>query len=30
MQFGMVGIGRMGQGLVLRAMEDGHEAVATT
>ena len=28
MQFGMVGIGRMGQGLVLRAMEDGHEAVA--
>lgn len=28
MQFGMVGIGRMGEGLVRRAMEDGHEAVA--
>jgi 6-phosphogluconate dehydrogenase len=28
MQFGMVGIGRMGQGLVRRAMRDGHEAVA--
>ena len=28
MQFGMVGIGRMGAGLVRRAMEDGHEAVA--
>lgn len=28
MQFGMVGIGRMGQGLVRRAMADGHEAVA--
>jgi len=28
MQFGMVGIGRMGQGLVRRAIRDGHEAVA--
>ena len=28
MQFGMVGIGRMGQGLVRRAMQDGHDAVA--
>lgn len=28
MQFGMVGIGRMGAGLVRRAMRDGHEAVA--
>lgn len=28
MQFGMVGIGRMGAGLVRRAMSDGHEAVA--
>ena len=28
MQFGMVGIGRMGAGLVRRAMLDGHEAVA--
>ncbi len=28
MQFGMVGIGRMGAGLVRRAMQDGHEAVA--
>jgi 6-phosphogluconate dehydrogenase len=28
MQFGMVGIGRMGAGLVQRAMRDGHEAVA--
>ena len=28
MQFGMVGIGRMGAGLVRRAMEDGHDAVA--
>ncbi len=28
MQFGMVGIGRMGQGLVRRAMRDGHKAVA--
>ena len=28
MQFGMVGIGRMGKGLVRRAMADGHEAVA--
>ncbi len=28
MQFGMVGIGRMGQGLVRRAMKDGHDAVA--
>ena len=28
MQFGMVGIGRMGEGLVRRAMNDGHTAVA--
>ncbi len=28
MQFGMVGIGRMGAGLVRRAMQDGHDAVA--
>lgn len=28
MQFGMVGMGRMGMGLVRRAMQDGHEAVA--
>ena len=28
MQFGMVGMGRMGMGLVRRAMRDGHEAVA--
>ena len=28
MKFGMVGIGRMGKGLVRRAMRDGHEAVA--
>ncbi len=28
MQFGMVGIGRMGMGLVRRAMRDGHDAVA--
>ncbi len=28
MQFGMVGIGRMGSGLVQRAMRDGHHAVA--
>lgn len=28
MQFGMVGMGRMGMGLVRRAMKDGHDAVA--
>ena len=28
MQFGMVGMGRMGMGLVRRAMRDGHEPVA--